>query len=208
MEMMLAVTALMYTVSLEFQLPTSIIIHNQCSDIELILLVYFGNGAVCPRLSGQQININTSMKIRFEINITQDEFEGALLYKLQRKLHNQYSMNTLTTRADNNEAKYVYMLAAWKMKDFEPLVYVVLVEHTREFIWNEDKLKTLYYANHDRLKEYNNIVLDTWFVDDNVVLKMTFNAIDLKRAFELSISISEEERNDYAMRPLYVDPER
>jgi hypothetical protein len=45
-------------------------------------------------------------------------------------------------------------------------------------------------------------------MDDNVVLKMTFNAIDLKRAFELSISISEEERNDYAMRPLYVDPER
>jgi hypothetical protein len=45
-------------------------------------------------------------------------------------------------------------------------------------------------------------------VDDNVALKMTFSAIGLKGAIELSISISEGERNDYAIRPLCVDSKR
>jgi hypothetical protein len=196
---------LIYTVSLEFQSSTSIIIHNQCSDTELISPVYFGNGAVCPKLSDQQIDIDAAMKIRFEVNTTQDAFEGALLYKLQRKLLDQHDMDTSTTETHKNEINYVYMLVAWKMKDAKPFVCVVLVECAKEFAWNENKLKQLHEKNHDLLKKYDDTTSDTWFVGDNTTSKTSFKVKDSKGNFELSVFISEEEKDDYAMRPLYVD---
>jgi hypothetical protein len=198
----------MCTISLEFQSPTSIIIHNQCLSIELISTVYFSNGAVCPKLSDQLLDVKTAMKILFEINTTQDEFEGALLYKLQRNLRDQYSMDTLATRDNENEAKYVYMLLTWEVKDSKPFVHVVLVEHTNKFIWNEDRLKKLYYGNRGRIEKYNDTISDTWLMDDSMVLKTTSKVRGLKGNFELTISISEEERNDYAIRPLCVDLKR
>jgi hypothetical protein len=86
--------------------------------------------------------------------------------------------------------------------------YVALVEYAREFIWNEGRLNKLYYENHNRLKGCNNTISNTWFMDDNMVLKTTLNEIELKGRRELSISISEEEKNDSAMRPLRIDLER
>jgi hypothetical protein len=205
LEMMLDITMLIYAVSLEFQSPTSIIIHNRCLKIELISLVYFSNGAVYPKLFGQQIDIGTAMRVCFEMNTTQDEFEGALLFKLQKNLHEQYKTDTLS--ANKKETKDVCMLVAWKMKDAKPFVHVALVECAKEFVLNEDKLKKLYDKNRDQLKKYEDTISDTWFMDDNVVLKTTVNVIDLKRALELSVSISEE-RDEYAIRPLRADLER
>jgi hypothetical protein len=204
--MMIVITTLIYIPSLEFQSPTSVIIHNQCLNIELISPVYFGNGVVCPKLSDQQIDINTEMKIRFEINTTQDEFEGGLLYKLHRNLHDQNDMDVSTT--ETHETKYVYMLVAWKMKDSKLFAYVVLVEHTKEFIWNEDKLRKLYDKNHDLLEKYNGTISGTWFMDDNITLKTVSKAGGSKGNFKLSISISEGKRTSYAIRPLCIDLER
>jgi hypothetical protein len=205
--MMIAVI-LIYTVSLAFQMSSCVTIQNQCSNINLVSPVYFGNGVVCPKIFGQQIDISTKMNAIFEINATQDDFEGALLFKLQRYTDRQHNMNVLTTVTDKCETVYIYMLAAWKVKDSKPFVRVALVKHTKEFTWNEDKLKKLYYKNRQWLKEYDDTTSDTWSMDDNMIMKMSFKARNLKGNFELSISISEEERDDYAMRPLYIDPER
>jgi hypothetical protein len=183
----------------------SVVIHNQRSNTELISPVYFSNGAVCPKLSDQQIDSNIATKIRFEVNTTQDEFEGALLYKLRRNLHDQYSMDTLITETNRNDTTHVYMFVAWKMKDSIPFLCVVLVECAKEFIWDENKLKKLHDKNCDRLKKFDDTISDTWIVDDNMILKATFGVRDLKGNFELSMSISEEERDNYAMRPLWID---
>jgi hypothetical protein len=78
-----------------------------------------------------------------------------------------------------------------------------LVEHAKEFTWNEDKLKKLYDANQGWLKKYDKTVSY-----DNMALKTTFKVEDLEGIFELSISISEEEGNMHAMRPLCIDFER
>jgi hypothetical protein len=205
--MMIIVITLIYTVSLELELSACVIIHNQCPSIKLISPVYFGNGAVCPRLYSQQIDIGTETKSIFEINATQDEFEGALLYKLQRydKSDDQSDMATSTTETNEKEAKCLQMLVTWKLKDSKPFVYVVLVEHTKEFTWNEDGLRKLYYGNHDKFKKYDDTTSETWFMDDNMALKMITKVRGLKGNFELSISISEEERDDHAMRPLRID---
>jgi hypothetical protein len=209
LEMMIAVIMLMYTISFDLQLPALVTIHNPCSNIELVSPVYFGNGAVCPKLSEQQIDIGTEMNASFEIYATQDEFEGALLYKLQKYVEsdNRCNMDTLAMETDKNEAKCVQLLVAWKVKDSKPFLYVVLVEHVKEFTWDEDALRKLYNKNHNRLKEYDDTESDKWLMDNNMVLKISFKLRGSKGNFELSISISEEERNDY-MRPLCVNLER
>jgi hypothetical protein len=201
---MIVVIMLTYTVSLALQLPPSVTIHNQCPNIELVAPIYFGNGAVCPRLSGQQIDIGTAIKIRFEINPIQDEFEGALLYKLQRR-PDRNGTNTFT---EANEKTHVHMLVAWRVRHSKPFVYVVLIKYTKEFIWNEDRLRKLYSKNHNRLKKQVGTTLDTWLIDDNITLKTAFRVKNLKECFELDISISEKERDDDAMRPLYVNLKR
>jgi hypothetical protein len=173
----------------------------------LVSPVYFGNGAVCPKLSNQRIDIDTEMNACFEIETTQNDFEGALLFGLER-CSNWYNMDTSTTETNKNKTPHVHILAIWKVKDSKPFVRVVLVEHTREFTWNEDKLRKLYDKNFGWLKEYNNPMSDTWLMNSNVVLRISFKVKLLKENFELNISISEEEKDDYVMKPLYVDLER
>jgi hypothetical protein len=147
------------------------------------------------------------MYASFEISAIQDAFEGALLFRLQRHSDKEYDMDTSDTETNNDKTKHVYILVAWKVKDAKPFVHVVLVEHTNEFIWNEDELGKLYYQNRGWFKEYSDIISDTWFMDNNMALKTSSKIGGLKGNFELSTSISEEER-DYAMRPLNVDLER
>jgi hypothetical protein len=186
-------------------------IHNQCSNVKLISPIYFGNGVVYPKLSDQQIDIDTEMKTCFTINTIQNELKGTMLFKLQRK-ENRFSiyLSNIFKRQgySNDEAKCIQMFIAWKVKNSKLFLYVALVKHLKEFTWNEDKLRNLYYKNHSWLKEYNNTRSDAWLMDDNIVLKTTFNTRDLKNIPELSISISEEEKNDGAMRPLCIHLER
>jgi hypothetical protein len=198
---------LMHIISLDIQLPSCVTIHNQCLNIELVSPVYFGNGVVCSKLSDQQISIGTAMRACFEINITQDEFEGALLFKLQRYSDSQYNMDTSAVETDENEATHVYILITWKVGDSKLFAYVALVEHTKQFAWNEDELRKLYDKNHDRLDKCDDIVSNIWLVDNNTTLKTTFEIRSLKGNFGISMSISEE-RDDYAMRPIWMNTER
>jgi hypothetical protein len=206
---MIAVMMLMHTVSLKLQLPACVTVHNGCLNIELVSPVYFGNGAVCPKLSDQRIGIGTETYASFEIYATQDEFEGALLYELQRYVgsDDRRDTDTLTKKTNKNKAKCAQMFVAWKVKDSEHFLYVVLIEHAKEFTWNENKLKEFYNKNHSRLKKYDDASSDAWLMDNNITLTTSFKVRGLKGNFELSILLSEEERYDH-MRPLYVDPER
>jgi hypothetical protein len=207
---MIAAAILIYTASLKFQLPACIAIHNQCSNTELVSPVYLNNGAVCLGLSDQQIDVGANLRTMFKIDTIKNNFEGALLFKLKRytESDDQHDMDTSTTEADINAATHVHLLIAWRVKDARPFMYVILIEHTKEFIWDENKLNKLYYENHDRLKECNDTVSSTWFMFGNMTLRMTVNARDRGEILELNISVSEEEKSDFAMRPLCVDLER
>jgi hypothetical protein len=199
---------LIYVISLKLQLLPCMSIHNQCLGTELISPVYFGNGMICPKLSGHQIDIGTGISVSFEIRTTQDVFEGALLYKLRKYSDSQYNMDTSTTETNKNEETHVYMIAAWKVKGSKHFAQIVLTEHAKEFTWNENKLKRWYEKNHGWLKEYYNTISGTWFMDDNMTLRTTFSERSMRETFELNISISEEEEDFYAIKPLSIDLER
>jgi hypothetical protein len=80
-------------------------IHNQCSNIRLISPVYFSNDARCSKLSGQQIVIDTKMNASFEIDVNQDDFEGVLLYKLQKYVGSDDQCNIDTSITETNKNK-------------------------------------------------------------------------------------------------------
>jgi hypothetical protein len=206
---MIVIIMLIYIVSFEFQLPAYIVIHNQCSNTKLISPVYFSNGAVCSELPDQQIDIGTKVRTGFRIDTIENKFEGALLFKLKRHVesYDQYNTDTLTAEINMNEATDVHMVVAWEVKNTKPFAYVTLVEHTK-VTWIEGKLIRLYYENHGRLKEYDDTISETWCIDDNMILKTSFSAGYLKGILELNISISEEEKDDYAMRPFHINPKR
>jgi hypothetical protein len=206
---MTSVIMLKYTVSLDLQSPVYITIDNQCLDTELISPVYFGNGAVCPKISDQQIDVGAKMKAYFEIYTTQDEFEGALLFKLQRCVEsdNQHNIDTLTIESIRNEEKCVYMLVAWERYHSIPFAHGTLIEHTKEFTWDEDRLKKLHDKNFGWLNKHSDTISNTWCIDDNMALKTTFKVRDLRGSPELSIAISEG-KDDYAIRPFCIDLER
>jgi hypothetical protein len=208
LEVVIVITVLMYTVSFGLRYPSCVTIRNQCSNTKLVSPVYFGNGATCPKLSSQQIDICAKTNAHFEINTIQDDFEGALLFKLQRYSNRQRNMNASTTETNKGEVAHVYMLAAWKVMDSKFFVCVVLIEHTKEFTWDESKLEKLYNKNRDWLKEYNDTTIVTWFMDNNIVLKTAFRVRGLKNNFRLSISIFEERGNDYDMKPIQINTER
>jgi hypothetical protein len=197
---------LMHAVSLDLQLPAYLTIHNRCSSTKLISPVYFGSGAIHSKPFDQQMELETEMNASFEINAVQDDFEGALLFKLQSHPDSQHNTDALTT--EFNETTCIQMLVAWKVEDSKPFAHVVLIEHAKKLTWNEDKLRKLYRNNHDRLKKYDGATSDKWFIDDNMILRTSFKIRGLKGNFELIISISEEERDDYAMRPLCLDLKR
>jgi hypothetical protein len=196
----------MYVVSLKLRLPSCVTIHNQCSNIKLISPVYFGNGALCPKLSDQQIGIGTEMSACFEINSIQNNFEGALLYELQR--YSARPHKDIVTAKAVTKSTPIHMLVIWKMKGSEPFGHIMLLKNIRGFKWNEEKLRKFCNKNYDRLKGYGNTTLVTWLIDDSMVLKTVLEIRKLKENFELNIYISEEEEVNYTIRPFWIDKKR
>jgi hypothetical protein len=199
----IGIIVLIYSVSFKLQLPASIAIHNQCSKTELISPVYFGNDSVFLELSSQQIDVKTTMRPYFEVNATQDEFVRVLLYKLQK--HSSWPHEDISTAMTAAEPTCIYMLIVWKIKDSMHLMHVALLESIRKFKWNEENLKKFYDKNSNRLKGYNDSTLIAWAIDNSTVLITKFQ---VKKIPELSISISEERKGGYAIKPLWIDEER
>jgi hypothetical protein len=201
---------LIYTISLEFQLSTCIVIHNYCLNTELVSPIYFSNGAVCSKSFDQQIDIGTEARTSFKIETVEDNFESALLFKLKKHVESddEYNMDTSITEIDENETTNVHMLVTWEVKDAKPFAYVALVEATKAFTWYEDKLKKLYDRNHDRLKKHDDIISYTWLVGNNTILKTKFKVRGSKRNTKLSIYISEEKKGNHAMRPFCINLKR
>jgi hypothetical protein len=176
----------------------------------LALSAHFSNSAVCPKLSDQQIDFGAELRTDFKIDTVKNKFEGALLFELKRhvEFYDQYNTDAPTVETNMNDATHVHMIVGWKVKNAKPYTCVALVEHAKELTWNEEKLKTVYDKNHSWLKEYDDTISETWCMNNNMIMKMSFNAGYLNGILELSISISEEEKDGYAMRPFRINPKR
>jgi hypothetical protein len=179
-----------------------VLVHNQCSDFELISPVYFGHNAIWIRLPDQKVNSNTTTKASFGRGVNDHEFANALIYKLHKKKYiesnDQSNKDSTFTK---NSSTSLQLLIIWKYNEHILCVRALLIKHSNAIIWNEDTLEKLYFMHLPLCKD-DDITKDTWLLDDATVLMTTSRWKRDSRAFE--ITISEETRRDETMEPLWV----
>jgi hypothetical protein len=194
---------LIYPLSLSIPLSLELNIHNQCSNVGLMSPMYItGYGLESHRPPCYKVYVGDTMRSRFIIKSYLWSY-GVLIYRLQKRQSYE------STETDEDISNAICLLVAWRISESNELYAdVLLLEHAKDFIWNEDKLNKLYYENDGRLKEYNGTISESWFMDDNMALRTILNARDLKGAPELSIFIFEEKKSNYVMRPFCINLKR
>jgi hypothetical protein len=194
---------LIYAARLYILPSVRLIIHNQCLNVNLVSPAYATSDELkCHRSPDYKVRARDTMKSGFIINKSDNTSYGVLIYKLQgRQLYE-------SADAGEDTSSTARLLVVWRISESMKLYAdVLLIEHTKAFIWDRDKLNKLYHENHDRLNKYTNTISDTWLVDNNMVLKTTLNVRNLKGNTELNISVSEE-RDECAIRPFSINLKR
>jgi hypothetical protein len=192
----------MYTVSFYAQLSFRLDIHNKCSNFDLVSPKYVtGDELECYDSPGDVYAGAT--RERFFIIKSDNESYGVIVYKIRRKQKHE------STKTSENTSSAVYLLVVWENSESKKLCAdVLLIEYDKGFDWHKNNLNRLYYVNHGRLKECNGAISNTWLMNSDMALKTLFKVKGPRRSPELSISISEEKIDNYAMRPFCIHPKR
>jgi hypothetical protein len=179
-----------------------VLVHNQCSDFELISPAYFGHNAVWIKPPDQKVGTNAITRSSFGEEMFASAFASALLYKLQRKKHPESNgQSNVDSTFTEETSTSLQLLVIWRYNDaYRCCIRVLLIKHSNTITWNEDTLEKL-HSMHLSLCRDDGIIEDTWSLDDETVL-MTTSKRGMSRAFE--ITISEVTRKDDTMAPLWV----
>jgi hypothetical protein len=181
--------------------PYSVLVHNRCSDFELVYPVHFGHNVIWIRSPGQKVDANAMTEASFGRDVVKDELASALIYKLQRKKYLKFNSQSNTDSAFAEDASTsLQLLVIWRFNANKFSVRALLIKHSNTITWNEDTLKKL-YSMYLSLCRDDDIIEDTWLLVDETVL-MTTSKWMMGHAFE--IAISEGTRKDDTMVPLWV----
>jgi hypothetical protein len=126
------------------------------------------------------------------------EFEGVLIYKLQRKKRLESDADSTSTEGTVTSFQLLAILGF--NDEYILCVRALLIKHSNAIIWDEDTLKRLHSMCLALLKK--GYCKDTWLLDDATVLMTTSNWKQDSCVFE--ITISEEDRKDNCIEPLWV----
>jgi hypothetical protein len=166
----------------------------------MISPVYFIHGGKWHISPGQEIGVRTVMKSRIEFDSVQDILDGALVYKIQRK-------HAESDEFIQDESKNIQLLIAWRGDHTKGLdVRVLLVEQSKKFNWDEDKLKRLYQKYWHPLDAWVDFIGNNWLLDDATVLGAEVDAMN--GGYRWDIHISERKEASVIERPLWIDAER
>jgi hypothetical protein len=186
-------------VSFALRSSVSLNIRNRYQVIKLTSPVHFIHGGKWYAVPDQEIDINAVMRDRIEFDSGQDVLEGALVYNMQRQ-------HTKSDKLIQNEPKYIQLLVSWRVECTKELhVHALLVEHDKEFNWDEDKLRRLYQKYWHSLKAWVSPITINWLLDDATVLMAT--VIIRNGDYKWNVFISER-MGDGIERPLWVDAKR
>jgi hypothetical protein len=171
-------------------------IHNQCSDFKLTDGRYSNsdadwNGHLCWKVdAGNMMSV--------ELIPFLSTFGGVLTCMLKSRYVNP---------SNPSEPTHIQLFVAWKSEGYKKLrIFVQLIRCYTFFHWNEIKLKEYYQKYACQLNAYTGPLEDTWWMDDDTVLMTRLNLDFAQRDGVLNIIISEGVENDYARRPVWVDP--
>jgi hypothetical protein len=190
-----------------FGVPTKVklLIHHQFPGIELVSPMYISDGSTCYLSPVQRIDVDSTAKIGFNIDPTQKESIGVLMYKLQRKNTDELDEGTMFSE---DETTYIQLFTIWKVtssKEFHVVSH--LIEHDKDRVWDRDRLKKLV----ERCKLYDiqyGPIEETWLMHDNTVLSTRINANREAEYYKIELSISEASIKYDTLRLEYIDVDR
>jgi hypothetical protein len=194
-----------------------LIIHHQHLDIELASPVYFCNRGTYNEYPVKRTDDGTIMNI--SLIPDQDKLDGMMVYKVQRNGNtrsDQSSINTIYAKVVEEASKMMQFFITWKIRRDTFKVNIILVEYGNDSVLSEDKLAQLYNKIVDMPIDHGFCVLisgicfysaDTVLMYDNTALNIVYE-IARKEGFGLKITISEGDKDEYTMRPMWIDPER
>jgi hypothetical protein len=173
----------------------SVLVHNQCSDFELISPAYFGSDIIWHIPPDQKVDANTMTRASFGKNAIKGEFASVLTYKLQRK-------GSLESNADNTLTNH-RLLVIWRSDNrYDFSVRVLLIKHDNTITLGKDKLEKLDYSSLDPLRD-DCIIKNTWVLNDATVLMTTSKWEKQIRKIKIIISKGTKKDND-SMAPLRI----
>jgi hypothetical protein len=179
----------------------SIIVHNQCSNFELISPAYFGQDITWHIPLDQKVDANTMTRISFKNNLVKHDFTAVLTYKLQRK--NSYKSNNQSSTVDTTDASSLQLLVIWRSDYFhEFYVNVILIKHSSIIAWDEAKMKMIHHIYSDIIKRRGRMIEKTWLLDDDTVLMTTPRRGE--EGCTLEIAISKGARKDDSIEPILI----
>jgi hypothetical protein len=184
-----------------------LIIHHQFPGIELVSPVYANRHATCHLPLDQKVDVGSKVQVGFNIDPTQNESIGALMYKLQKKSTNQLNKDAIYSE---EEARHIQLVMFWRVNNSskEFYIYSLLIERDKNQVWDGDRLIELakyYYLRYTRHES----IKDTWLMHNNTVLVTGVNATREESYYKLEMTIYETsvEDND-TRRPRYIDVNR
>jgi hypothetical protein len=180
-----------------------IIVHNQCSDFELVSPVCSGHNVIWIKSPDQKVDINTVAEASFGRDVTEYKCANALIYKLQRKKHSESSDQSNVDNAFSEDTQTSYqLLVMWRFVDKPDVsLRALLIKHSSTMTWDEDKLEKV-QSMHIFLCRDDEVVRDTWLLDEVTTLMVMLRWKSGRYITE--ITISEVTREDDSKEPLQV----
>jgi hypothetical protein len=166
---------------------------------------YFGHGVIWYIPPDQKLDTNITSIASFRRNAIEHDFTTALIYRLQKKkrFESGKQSNVDNTFTEDTSAIF-HLVIIWKADNsYNQYINTMLIRHNSIITWNEDKLSKL-YTMHRNIYRYNQILEDTWQLDDETALMTTSKWGRMNH--EIEITISEGIRRYNPMRPLQIPP--
>jgi hypothetical protein len=145
------------------------------------------------------VDANTTTRATFKRNVHEHDFTSVLLYKLQRKECLESDLSSTSTKDTSTRIQLLVLLRV----DDKPKIYTnaILIKHNNTITWDEDKLRKL-HSMHRALRRFDQIIKDTWLLDNATALVTTLKFE--KQICAVELIISKGTRKDDPMEPLCV----
>jgi hypothetical protein len=179
-----------------------LVVHNQCSDFELISPAYFGRNVMWHAQPDQKVDVNNETRASIGIDIDKRGPASALIYRLQRKRHLESNDQSNTDNTLTRDTTSIQLLVIWGINyEHGFSMRTLLIKHSITITWNDDTLEKLYSMYLDLLRA-DHIIENTWLLDNTTVLMTTSKWKEEDHTIE--ITVSEGARKNDSMDPLYV----
>jgi hypothetical protein len=173
-------------------------IHNQCSYFKLVKREYSNTNIKWNKEF--DVEVDTGNMTSAFLTSSWVDFEGGLMYQLQRK-HIKSD--------DQLELTCTLLLVIWKSEGYKKFrVLVLLMECDKTFCWYKIRPKEYCQKYVDRFSTYTGPIKNTWQTRDGTMLTTGLELDLMQRHDVLNITISDGIKDYHTEGSVWLDPKK